>query len=101
MNKALYVFCEGRTEQSFCRQVLQPTFFPHHDGEVRAGSMTSTLPRREATIARAKKNHPAARTRRGRTRGNPFNLLNQNSGNVRSEEAASDNGCVKVQAAQN
>lgn len=35
MNKALYVFCEGRTEQNFCRQVLQPTFFPNHDGEVR------------------------------------------------------------------
>lgn len=31
----LYVFCEGPTEQNFCKQVLQATFFPQHDGEVR------------------------------------------------------------------
>lgn len=33
--KELYVFCEGPTEQNFCKQVLQATFFPQHDGEVR------------------------------------------------------------------
>ena len=31
----LYVFCEGPTEQNFCKQVLQFAFFPNHDGEVR------------------------------------------------------------------
>jgi len=31
----LYVFCEGPTEQNFCKQVLQPTVFPGHDGGVR------------------------------------------------------------------
>lgn len=30
--KELYVFCEGRTEQNFCSQVLQPHLFPQHDG---------------------------------------------------------------------
>ena len=33
--KELYIFCEGPTEQMFCRQVLQPHLFPQHDGEVR------------------------------------------------------------------
>jgi hypothetical protein len=30
--KALYVFCEGRTEQGFCNQVLRPHLFPEHNG---------------------------------------------------------------------
>lgn len=33
--KELYVFCEGPTEQNFCKQVLQAHLFPRHDGEVR------------------------------------------------------------------
>ena len=33
--KELYVFCEGRTEQNFCKEILQAAFFPQHDGEVR------------------------------------------------------------------
>ncbi|HQZ69544.1 MAG TPA: DUF4276 family protein [Planctomycetaceae bacterium] len=32
--KELYVFCEGQTEQGFCNRVLQPHFFPQHDGMV-------------------------------------------------------------------
>ncbi len=32
--KELYVFCEGRTEQVFCKQVLQGVVFPAHDGIV-------------------------------------------------------------------
>ena len=32
--KELYVFCEGQTEQAFCSRVLQPHFFPKHDGLV-------------------------------------------------------------------
>ena len=32
--KELYVFCEGQTEQGFCKQVLQPRLFPEHDGLV-------------------------------------------------------------------
>lgn len=32
--KELYVFCEGPTEQGFCKQVLAPHLFPHHDGYV-------------------------------------------------------------------
>lgn len=32
--KQLYVFCEGQTEQAFCTRVLQPHFFPNHDGVV-------------------------------------------------------------------
>lgn len=32
--KELYVFCEGQTEQAFCARVLQPHFFPNHDGLV-------------------------------------------------------------------
>ena len=31
----LYVFCEGATEQNFCKQVLQPAVFPGHNGHVR------------------------------------------------------------------
>lgn len=30
--KELYIFCEGQTEQGFCSRVLQPYFFPRHDG---------------------------------------------------------------------
>ena len=30
--KELYIFCEGPTEQGFCNRVLQPFFFPDHDG---------------------------------------------------------------------
>lgn len=30
--KELYIFCEGQTEQGFCKRVLQPYFFPDHDG---------------------------------------------------------------------
>ena len=30
--KLLNVFCEGQTEQGFCRQVLQPHLFPNGDG---------------------------------------------------------------------
>ncbi len=30
--KELYIFCEGRTEQGFCKQVLHPHLFPNHDG---------------------------------------------------------------------
>ncbi len=30
--KELYVFCEGATEQEFCKQVLEPHLFPRHDG---------------------------------------------------------------------
>lgn len=30
--KELYVFCEGKTEQGFCQQVMQPQLFPQHDG---------------------------------------------------------------------
>ena len=30
--KELYIFCEGQTEQGFCSRVLQPYFFPNHDG---------------------------------------------------------------------
>lgn len=33
--KELYIFCEGQTEQSFCKQVLQPHLFPQHDGILR------------------------------------------------------------------
>lgn len=32
--KELYVFCEGRTEQSFCNQVLRPHLFPEFDGHI-------------------------------------------------------------------
>ncbi len=32
--KELYVFCEGPTEQGFCRQCLAPFLFPEHDGRV-------------------------------------------------------------------
>lgn len=32
--KELYVFCEGPTEQGFCKQVLAPHLFPHHDGYI-------------------------------------------------------------------
>lgn len=32
--KELYIFCEGPTEQGFCTRVLQPYFFPQHDGIV-------------------------------------------------------------------
>ncbi len=32
--KELYVFCEGQTEQGFCKQVLGPHLFPTHDGRV-------------------------------------------------------------------
>lgn len=32
--KALYVFCEGQTEQGFCVQVLYPHLFPRHDGQL-------------------------------------------------------------------
>jgi len=32
--KRLNVFCEGPTEQGFCRQVLQPHLFPNGDGIV-------------------------------------------------------------------
>jgi hypothetical protein len=32
--KELYVFCEGQTEQGFCKQVLGPHLFPEHDGLV-------------------------------------------------------------------
>lgn len=31
-DKQLIVFCEGATEQGFCRQVLQPHLFPQGDG---------------------------------------------------------------------
>lgn len=30
--KQLCVFCEGKTEQQFCNQVLRPHLFPDHDG---------------------------------------------------------------------
>jgi hypothetical protein len=30
--KELYVFCEGTTEQRFCKQLLEPHLFPGHDG---------------------------------------------------------------------
>ena len=33
--KEVYVFCEGPTEQNFCKQVLQSYLFPLHDGEIR------------------------------------------------------------------
>jgi hypothetical protein len=33
-SKHLVVFCEGQTEQGFCRQVLQPHLFPRGDGTV-------------------------------------------------------------------
>ena len=32
--KELYVFCEGPTEQNFCRQVLQNHLFPQYDGKI-------------------------------------------------------------------
>jgi hypothetical protein len=32
--KRLIVFCEGPTEQGFCKQVLQKHLFPNHDGLV-------------------------------------------------------------------
>ena len=32
--KELYVFCEGQTEQGFCKQVLGPHLFPENDGLV-------------------------------------------------------------------
>ena len=32
--KLLNVFCEGQTEQGFCRQVLQPHLFPNGDGVI-------------------------------------------------------------------
>jgi hypothetical protein len=32
--RELYVFCEGQTEQGFCKQVLGPHLFPDHDGLV-------------------------------------------------------------------
>jgi len=32
--KELYVFCEGQTEQGFCKRLLQPYFFPDHAGKV-------------------------------------------------------------------
>jgi hypothetical protein len=30
--KELYVFCEGATEQQFCKQLLEPHLFPQYDG---------------------------------------------------------------------
>ena len=30
----LFVICEGKTEQLFCKRVLQPHLFPGHDGVV-------------------------------------------------------------------
>jgi hypothetical protein len=30
----LYVFCEGPTEQGFCKQLLQPHLFPQHEGKI-------------------------------------------------------------------
>lgn len=33
--KELYIFCEGATEQNFCKQVLQGALFPRHDGAIR------------------------------------------------------------------
>ncbi len=30
--RELYVFCEGPTEQGFCKQVLSPNLFPQYDG---------------------------------------------------------------------
>lgn len=32
--KALYVFCEGPTEQGFCNQVLRPQLFPGGEGQI-------------------------------------------------------------------
>lgn len=32
--KAIYVFCEGATEQAFCRRVLEPFLFPIFDGVI-------------------------------------------------------------------
>jgi len=32
--KELYAFCEGPTEQGFCKQLLQPHLFPQHEGKI-------------------------------------------------------------------
>ncbi len=32
--RELYIFCEGATEQEFCNLLLQPHFFPQHDGTI-------------------------------------------------------------------
>jgi hypothetical protein len=32
--RQLYVFCEGKTEQGFCNQVLRPHLFPQYDGRI-------------------------------------------------------------------
>ncbi|MHB1558720.1 MAG: DUF4276 family protein [Isosphaeraceae bacterium] len=32
--KGLVIFCEGPTEQGFCRKVLYPHLFPNHDGRL-------------------------------------------------------------------
>ena len=32
--RLLYVFCEGKTEQGFCNQVLRPRLFPQYEGRI-------------------------------------------------------------------
>ncbi len=34
--KDLFIICEGKTEQVFCRRVIEPHLFPQHEGVVRA-----------------------------------------------------------------
>lgn len=43
--RQLNVFCEGQTEQGFCRQVLQPHLFPRGDGIVHSLAVGQRGPR--------------------------------------------------------
>jgi hypothetical protein len=48
--RELYIFCEGQTEQGFCSRVLQPHFFPEHDGRVHSVRIAHS--RRKGVICR-------------------------------------------------
>jgi len=38
--RELYVFCEGATEQGFCKQLLEPHLFPQYDGLIHPVKIT-------------------------------------------------------------
>ena len=72
--KELYVFCEGATEQEFCRQLLGPHLFPEHDGVIRPVAIEHSkhhgrvarggVPGRYETMRRDIANHLKSRKQR-------------------------------------
>jgi hypothetical protein len=49
--RELYVFCEGETEQGFCKQVLESHLFPNGSGRIHAVKVASSKQSRGGVVS--------------------------------------------------